>query len=247
MKKLKGILCILVIITILCCSISTFAIGKVEDFDYAFMYGTTDSSFSPTNNVTREEASAVFYRILKQSDLLGTFTTKESSSFKDISNTHWSKNALEYLKYTNVLDKNFIKDEKVSPRQPLTRAEVAYIMVNTMEIQPTSPIHRIPDIKNHKFEYEIAVLYQNAIATGKDDEGNFYPNDLVSRAEFTKMVNIMLGRTIASYNISNIITPFKDISRSDWFYNDVLLGSNAFSDGFVDYNKKIERNILDMQ
>lgn len=39
------------------------AVGSAPDsFDYAFIYGYKDTLFAPDENVTREEASTVFYQ-----------------------------------------------------------------------------------------------------------------------------------------------------------------------------------------
>ncbi len=233
------------------------AVGSAPDgFDYAFIYGYKDTVFAPDGNVTREEASTVFYRILKQSGMLGGFTASPSSSFSDVEDGRWSKNALAYMLTVEkeslfgagmvpAFDEHFLVNGSISPESPLTRAELAHLMAVTMGIDPIFGITRVPDITGHMYEEDIVALYDNNVVQGKSD-GLFHPQDNVSRAEFTRMVNIVLGRTTSRYDISTVASPFEDVSAGQWFYDDVMLGSHAFTDGVVDYDKKLDRNELDM-
>ncbi len=220
---------------------------EIHDFDFAFIYGYDDTYFAPDNNVTREEASSVLYRILKQSDQLDPFHKSQKSGFPDVEDGKWSLNALTYMQTVGALDAHFVdENNNVLPTQPLTRGEVAHIISVSMGFSSDGN-YDAPDITDSIFADEIDALYDEGILRGKDGSGNYYPEDNLTRAEFTRMINVMLDRNTENYNISDIECPFTDLDKTEWYYPEILLGSNAFTDGQVDYEKRIDRNTLDME
>lgn len=76
------------------------------------------------------------------------------------------------------------------------------------------------DIKNHWAEGYIEKAVAKGLVKGFPD-GTFKPNQPVTRAEFTAMVNRMLGNS----GYGN--TYFKDVARSEWYYNDIAKAAYA--------------------
>ncbi|HOP93990.1 MAG TPA: Ig-like domain-containing protein [Acetivibrio thermocellus] len=98
------------------------------------------------------------------------------------------------------------------------------------------------DITGHWCEEFILKFYHRNWVFGYDD-GLFYPDKFVTRAEFTAMVvNIFKKRDITENNASEGKGVFTDMSEKDWFYNAVKYAAEenlikGFEDGtFKPYN-----------
>ncbi|MTI66219.1 MAG: S-layer homology domain-containing protein [Firmicutes bacterium] len=74
------------------------------------------------------------------------------------------------------------------------------------------------DIKKHWANNEINLFKSKYILKGKDDE-KFYPDVNITRSEFITILVRALG-----INSNDIHLTFKDINKSDWFYNPVNRG-----------------------
>lgn len=70
----------------------------------------------------------------------------------------------------------------------------------------------------------IVTLTEKGIVSGKGD-GKFYPNDNVTREEFTKMIVAAFAPSAEAAAIS-----FSDVSADAWYYEFV---AKAYSDGFI--------------
>ena len=63
-------------------------------------------------------------------------------------------------------------------------------------------------------------LWQMGYVNGYDGK-NFAPSNNLTRAEFVKIVNNVFFYNVAGENV------FTDVKKDDWFYNDVLVASQA--------------------
>ena len=73
---------------------------------------------------------------------------------------------------------------------------------------------KLSDINGHWAESDIRKLYEKGIVNGFED-GNFYPDNAVTRAEFVKIMCGMFGLS------GNESCSFNDVSSNDWFYAQV--------------------------
>ena len=71
------------------------------------------------------------------------------------------------------------------------------------------------DIESHWSKSYINRLGYSGIVSGKSN-GLFYPDDIITRAEFAKMLS-----TAFSVNTLADLTLFNDVSRTDWYYTHV--------------------------
>ncbi len=71
------------------------------------------------------------------------------------------------------------------------------------------------DMENHWSKTFVDYGVENGYINGYDD-GTFRPDKTVTRAEFSKMINTALGIESKSE------AEFSDVSKNDWFYNEVL-------------------------
>ena len=95
------------------------------------------------------------------------------------------------------------------------------------------------DVKGHWAQKYIEKAIDAGLVSGYKD-GNFRPENHVTRAEFAHMLNSALGNTgTASIN-------FKDVSSKDWYYSDVSKAiaagySNGYKDNTFGPNRYITR------
>lgn len=92
--------------------------------------------------------------------------------------------------------------------------------INVMPIvNHNSSFIDISGVNAHKNQKAIESLASRNIINGKS-EGKFGPNDNMTRAEFATIVVKSLGLPVNGSN------KFKDINKSDWFYDYVLTATN---------------------
>ncbi|MCR5352923.1 MAG: S-layer homology domain-containing protein, partial [Clostridiales bacterium] len=84
-----------------------------------------------------------------------------------------------------------------------------------------------------------------------DENGNINIYNNITRAEFCKIYNMMIGRDQCSLEDAdgNVITPetygFTDFDSSDWYYEIMLKATSAYTNGKVDLSKRAIRNVVD--
>jgi len=88
------------------------------------------------------------------------------------------------------------------------------------------------DIAGHEFETYIEDLRLVGVVNGKS-EGIFAPNDLLNRAEMTKMASLAFGYTVPA---SVSVMPFPDVEISQWYATYVTVAKtkgivNGYPDG----------------
>ena len=85
---------------------------------------------------------------------------------------------------------------------------------------------KLSDISGHWAENAIIELCDMELVRGYDD-GNFYPDSNITRAEFAVIISRMLGLE------GNTVSSFNDVGTTDWFYSDVnRLAAAGIINGF---------------
>lgn len=91
--------------------------------------------------------------------------------------------------------------------------------------------------KNSESSQSIYKLAEAGILLG-DGDGTFRPNDSITRAELSKIVNKIFNYT------EKDVTGFSDVSEKDWYYNDVLIAKKSgYIVGFTDGTFRGEDNV----
>jgi len=85
------------------------------------------------------------------------------------------------------------------------------------------PLHILADFRGHWAESSIDLLRENNIILG-DENGNINPDNFITRAEFTAIVN----RTFEFNETSD--NNFIDVSPNSWYYQDFSIAKNL---GFI--------------
>lgn len=214
-------------------------------FPYAYLYGNEDGTAGAEDSIKREEAAALIYRLLKQDNKIGNFSHSSVEPYVNIETNRWSRSALEFMKYIGVYKTNYI-----SPQAYITRGEVAKIVCFALRIRPDdSKFVNYNDLSvaNQSYNY-IKALSDIGVLQGYN--GNIEPDKEMSRAEFVAMVNRLIGRD-DEHEIIDSMNPYSDLSKSEWYYEDMMRASFGYFDSKdngiykIDPSKKPNRYTID--
>ncbi|WP_088031881.1 S-layer homology domain-containing protein [Bacillus thuringiensis] len=142
--------------------------------------GYGNGYFGATDPITREHLAAFLYRYLKPQD-------NANNPFVDIGDSNFKKEILA-LTARGIFSVN--AEKQFNPKNNMTRAEMAAVLVRTFDLKPQGNIE-FADMKGHWANEYIKILAGNNITNGTGD-GNFNPNGLVTREQFS----MFLYRTI---------------------------------------------------
>jgi len=189
-----------------------------------YISGYPDNSMRPQNAITRAEVSMIFFRLLSSAEK----NNPRTSIFGDVANDAWYAQAVNYLASIEIL--TGYPDGTFKPNQPITRAEFAAVCSRFDNLAQTSS-NAFPDVEGHWAKDYINSAYAKGWVSGYP-EGNFKPQQNITRAEVVKVVNTMLNRKIHLEDIPEGIKKFTDI-EGHWAYTEIVEACNDH-----DYTRK---------
>ncbi|EJR71813.1 X-X-X-Leu-X-X-Gly heptad repeats protein [Bacillus cereus VD156] len=142
--------------------------------------GYGNGYFGASDSIPREHLAAFLYRYLKPQD-------STNNPFVDIGESNFKKEILA-LTARGVFSVN--AEKQFNPKNNMTRAEMAAVLVRTFDLKPQGNVE-FTDMKGHWANEYVKILASNNITNGTGD-GNFNPNGLVTREQFS----VFLYRTI---------------------------------------------------
>lgn len=168
-------------------------------YEYALMYGSSNTKFNPGGELTIAEALVMADRVHS------IYNTGETAVF---SGTPWYAPYEAYAKTNGIIAESDFADVT----KKATRAQMAYIFFNSIpewEFTEINSISRIPDVSvSNKYFHEIKGLYNAGILTGSDSKGSFYPDNNITRAEaaaiISRVVDVSLRKT---FELSEDVLP----------------------------------------
>ncbi|MHA4260249.1 S-layer homology domain-containing protein (plasmid) [Bacillus cereus] len=157
--------------------------------------GYGNGYFGAVDPIIREHLAAFLYRYLKPQD-----STK--NPFVDIGDSNFKKEILA-LTARGVFSVN--AEKQFNPKNIMTRAEMAAVLVRTFDLKPQGNVE-FTDMKGHWANEYVKILASNNITNGTGD-GNFNPNGLVTREQFSvflyraimKVTDIKNNESVATY------------------------------------------------
>ena len=196
----------------------------------AYMFGYPDGNFLPERNMTREEATAMFARLLKD-------YPRERRSynipFNDVAESDWSQQAIGFM-----LEKGMIKgyeDGSFRPKAAISRAEFAAMAArfDKLVAGTGNPFSDVP--AGHWAQGAIDSAAAKGWVTGYPD-GSFKPERKITRAEVVNITNKMLDRfadrDFVRSHLAEMIQ-FKDLTEAEWAYFPIMEATNGH-----DYTRK---------
>ena len=184
-----------------------------------YLFGYPDGTFGPENNMTRAEVAQMFYNLLLDQDVTITKT------FDDVPANAWYTKAVNTLASLDII--SGVGDNKFEPERSITRAEFT-AMAMKFAVGGEEGENIFSDVDEDDWFYDAVV---NSIQYGwihGYGDGTFRPNNPITRAEVTAIVNNMLGRAADEDLVdehADELTPFSDIEKH-WAYYHIVEATN---------------------
>ena len=187
----------------------------------AFLSGYTNGNFGPDDNMTRAQAAQMFYRLLLKKDVPITV------QFSDVPADAWYATAVNTLASLGIV--NGIGNNQFAPERQITRAEFTVIAMRFGKLD-TSGSNIFTDVNADDWFYDQVVGAIKYGWIGGYADGTFRPNNTITRAEVTVIVNRMLGRAadpdfVAAH--ADELRKFDDVPASYWAYEQIMEATNA--------------------
>ena len=187
-----------------------------------YLNGYMDGTFRPDDNMTRAEVAQMFYNLLNDKDIAITV------SFSDVASDAWYAEAVNTLASLGMI--TGVGDNKYEPDRSITRAEFTAIAMRFADLA-TGGENVFSDVAEDAWYHDYVVgSIQYGWITGYPD-GTFRPENTITRAEVTTIVNRMLGRSADRTFIAehaDELRSFSDVTTSHWSYYAVMEATNAY-------------------
>ncbi len=189
-----------------------------------FLHGYPDGAFAPNQNMTRAEAAAMFYNLLKDKNVAIT------KNFSDIPAGAWYEKPVGVLATLGMI-KGYEGTDLYGPENPITRAEFTTIAKRFTK-KAARAANIFIDVYESDWYYGPVV---GSIAYGwihGYDDGTFRPNANITRAEVTAITNSMLGRRADKAYIDvasrqGKLKLFEDVKSDHWAHYDIVEATNS--------------------
>ena len=154
---------------------------------YGVIEGYPDGTFRPEGDITRAEFAAIMYRLMDGEK------ADKASSFTDVSDKHWAKEAIDYLAAKGIV--NGYPDGTFRPDAKITRAEIAQIFYNAFGWSEF--VKHFDDVQPGVWYYDaVTALATVGIVNGYPDN-SFLPNNNARRCEVAQIIyNLIDGIVI---------------------------------------------------
>ncbi|HIW33749.1 MAG TPA: cadherin-like beta sandwich domain-containing protein [Candidatus Paenibacillus intestinavium] len=183
----------------------------------AYMTGYPDGTFKPERGLSRAELAAVLNRIIP----IDTSVSTDVPKLNDLTKRFWASNTIDIA-----LQQGWLKgytDGTFKAEKFVTRAELAQVIYNikASDWGLVSGNASFKDIEGHWGATAIKALASQGLITG-DKNGNFRPNDAITRAEAVTIFNKLLGRNSVEISQS---PRWSDVKQTYWAYQNIMEAS----------------------
>ena len=190
------------------------ALGLNTDDHFAYIIGYPDGTVQPNGQITRAEATTIFFRLLTEESRSANLT--KTNGYTDVASDAWYNTAVSTMTKAGIVDG--YPDGTFRPDAPITRAEMAKIISLFAKLDKSES--RFSDIAGHWAEAYIKLAAGNGWVAGYPD-GTFGPQRNITRAETATMINRVLDRVPSeeSHLLSRgVMQIWPDANPGDWFY-----------------------------
>lgn len=193
--------------------------GVEHSTHISYIKGYPDGSVMPDGDISREEIAAVLYRITSHEYEKPFIATGEV--FPDVEAERWSAHDIEYMAEKEVV--SGYPDGEFKPQGKLTRAEFAALIFRFAGLENTATENPFSDMDKSHWGYEyVLALAKNGIMDGYED-GEFKPENRITRAEAMTAINKILGRNPSDAYVKSLnLNPYTDLQREKWYYTAVM-------------------------
>lgn len=190
------------------------ALGLNTDDHFAYIIGYPDGTVQPNGQITRAEATTIFFRLLTEESRSANLT--KTNGYTDVASDAWYNTAVSTMTKAGIVDG--YPDGTFGPDAPITRAEMAKIISLFAKLDKSES--RFSDIAGHWAEAYIRLAAGNGWIAGYPD-GTFGPQRNITRAETATMINRVLERVPSAESrllSRDVMQIWPDANPGDWFY-----------------------------
>ena len=188
-----------------------------------YILGYPDGSVRPDRHISREEAAVMMYRIIERFETPGLAS---ASPFIDVPRERWSSGYIDFVRVELIMQG--YPDGTFRPGGSMSRNEFAVLLVNLSGralITERPENFALTDVPDNWAAPYIFTAHQAGYIQGFPDL-TFRGNQPVTRAEATRMLNGLMGRTpVRAQWADDELNPFNDLLRTHWAYYEILEAS----------------------
>ena len=187
----------------------------------AFLSGYPDGTFGTDQNMTRAEVAQMFYSLLLDKDV------KITKTFTDVPADAWYAKAVNTLASLGML--GGYPDGTFQPDRTITRAEFAVVALAFTD-GGSGASCSFTDVNRSDWFYQYAAQASEYGWIGGYPDGSFRPNNPITRAEVSVIVNNMLERSADARFIDrnqDKLVSFTDLTSSHWAYYAIMEAANT--------------------
>jgi len=182
----------------------------------AYITGYPEGDFKPDGSMTRAEAAIIFYRLLDEPEVTGSAADR----FSDVEAGNWYDDAVNHLSLTGVIEG--YPEGTFKPYDSITRAEFSAIAARFTDTNETGQVSFTDVDSGH---WAIGYI-SNAAYYGWVNgypEGDFKPDENISRAEAVTIINRVLERHTEERDVpQEYVALFPDVDMDNWAYADII-------------------------
>lgn len=170
--------------------------------DAGIVSGNPDGTFNPEGKITRAEFATLLVKAYKLSGSGKVFTDTTS---------HWAKDYIAIASANGIV--NGYSDSIFGPNDPITREQMAVMIVKTAQLEPSStPLSFTDSARVSAWaSTAVATAFANKIIKGLPD-GRFAPQDNATRAQAAVVINASLNAKVTP---PVVVVPEQDDSLID--------------------------------
>jgi len=182
----------------------------------------------PNANITRAEVATILFRLITDEARVAYWM--QANPFSDVALQNWFNNAVSTMTNADVF--NGFSDGTFRPNQPISRAEMTAVIVRFMDEMGDLSLlgSHFSDIASHWAVEYINTAAVNGWVQGYSD-GTFRPNQAITRAEATAMINRISGRLVERTEdlLPNMRTWPDNANVNEWYYFYIQAATNSYT------------------
>ena len=186
------------------------------DQNIAYMQGMADGRFYPASSVTRGQVAQIFYRLLKEQKV------SSKSTFTDVPDTLWCAEAVNALASLGIVEG--VGNGKFAPNQPITRAEFVTICARFTQVSASG--ETFTDVPASHWAFDAISTAASFGWVNGVGNGQFAPNQHITRAQAAVLLNRLLGRCMAGQSYENA-RQYPDVPQTHWAWKNICEASDG--------------------